>query len=176
MLARQVEHEGVLVVEVLALFRREPDLAGHLLALLVFLQDPLDLGAHRGDDVTGARELRVHEELLQGRALLPGGEAIARRAGGGDLVDGVEDAALAAPEVRQAVDDDDLEALGHGGVVSLHETLHAVGRPEGQDGVGTEVAVEVAGAVLGVDQGDLAEVPAGQALGDQQSRVGLARA
>src|SRR5690606_13451223 len=87
----------------------------------------------------------------------PAGEAVAAGAGGGGVGD-VAGAALALPEVREAVDDDDRVAVGLGELEGVGEPLGVVGGIERHDVEVEPVGVEGGGASFGVDDGDAAAV------------------
>ena len=93
--------------------------------------------------------------LCSGRDLAPGREAVAVFAAVLQLALLVEQTALARPCVAQAVDDDRVVAGVLESADGIAVLLDRERRLEGDDVVVAQVGIEIAAAVLGVDQADL---------------------
>ena len=117
----QVKEHGKFILKPRPLDGSQPNLAGHGLAALVFLDDVFRLNAQGGDDVRGALEDSVNKGAVGGGDFLPGRVAITRLASGRGGLHHIQRAPDALPGVGQRIKDDDFRAralcrLDRGGV------------------------------------------------------------
>ena len=171
MFLREVKHRREFVIDSFALNGSETNLADFSASAFVLALQVVSLASHGSDDVARGREQAVNEGVLKRGDIPPSGVAVASVLGLSDFALQVEDAALSAPSMTQAVDDD-------GGVVSLFRLVNALYVParvvwsvELADVIIAQAGVQIAAAVLGVDE---SEIPA-KPLSDENGAVGFAR-
>lgn len=156
----QLEEHGHLVFDAIPEHWSHADLLGALLAVAVILDDVLRLGPKRDGDVHGALEHAVHQLVVLGRNLAPGGIAVATALG--DVALHVQQTAFAGPGVGKGVDDQELHAVLFRYVDSLKVSRRAEGRfqVDGQvfahaHAIDHGADVQGAGLVLRVDHAQL---------------------